>query len=284
MKKIVLLIHCFALFVFSSCDKVEAPYNEAAIIPVDTTTSVKQRKILIEDFTGHTCPGCPRAAERIAQLQLLKPGRVIAIGEHVSEFFAAPEPGIYNIDFRTATGNANDSAFHMSDLGLPTGMVNRLFIAGSYRTEYASWASIADTLLQKPAEAFITITNTYDTTSRTLNTSVKSEFLTSLNSTFKLAVYITEDSIIAAQKDNLVPNPSDVLNYVHQHVLRTSVNGTFGETIASGAVANNFSVNKNYSKQISTLWKAKHCNVVAFIYDAVSKKVIQAEEKGISTK
>ena len=56
-----------------SCDKIETPnqkppavYNCISpltqIVKTNTTTS-NFRKVLLEDYTGHTCPNCPRAAE-----------------------------------------------------------------------------------------------------------------------------------------------------------------------------------------------------------------------------
>ena len=66
-KAVVILIVTFLAFV--SCDKVENPVipkkcNLANIHVVDSnTTTMDSRKVLVQDFTGHTCGNCPRAAE-----------------------------------------------------------------------------------------------------------------------------------------------------------------------------------------------------------------------------
>jgi hypothetical protein len=275
MKKIIPFIALFFAVFIVGCDKVEGPYTEVS------TGNNGDRKILIEDFTGHLCPNCPRAAETIKTLQQLRPGRVIAIGEHVTSIFAAPGSGIYNIDFRTAIGNSNDSLFHVSDLGLPSGMVNRISLNGTRRIEYAKWSEYADSLLNLPAEALITIENTYTATNRIVITTVKCDFLKDLNNTYKLAVYLIEDSILHAQKDNQIPSPANDSDYVHSHVLRGAFNGAFGEVLNAAAISvgNNFS--KTYARALGASWKEKKCAVVAFIYDASTKEILQAEEKEV---
>lgn len=275
MKKIIPFLALIFALLLMSCDKVEGPYTEVS------TGSTGTRKILIEDFTGHLCPNCPRAAEAIKSLQLVRPGRVIAIGEHVTSIFASPGSGIYNIDFRTPIGNSNDSLFHVSDLGLPSGMVNRINRNGARRIEYSKWSEYADSLLNLPAEATITIENTYTPTNRIVITTVKCEFLKDLSSTYKLAVYLIEDSILHAQKDNQLPSPANDSDYVHQHVLRGAFNGAFGEILTSAIVSPGTNFTKTYARSLGASWKEKHCAVVAFIYDDNTKEILQAEEKEV---
>ncbi len=282
MKSSILFFALLGSMALVSCDKVNGPYNEIEVSnPTDDTTgpAVKLRKVLIEDFTGHRCPNCPRAAETIHSLQSLRPGRFIAMGVHVTNQFAAPGSGIYFIDFRTPVGNSNDSLFGVSALGLPTGMVNRLRVNGIRRIEYTKWGQYADSLISLPAVAYITIENAYAAATRTLTTTLKSDFLAdTLSGNFKLAVYLLEDSIPHAQKDNLIPSPSNDSDYVHQHVLRGSINGTFGELLNTTPVTSSSTFTKTYTKVLPATWREKHCVVVAFIYNDATKEVLQAEE------
>ncbi|MBK9799591.1 MAG: Omp28 family outer membrane lipoprotein [Bacteroidetes bacterium] len=282
MKKIISLLSILVTLTFSACDKVKSPYNELEVPPVDTSTSAtKVRKVLIEDYTGHRCPNCPRAAEQIKLLKQARPGRVVAIGVHVTNQFAAPGSGIYNIDFRTALGNSLDSTFKVSLLGLPTGMVNRKKVGAVYNIPYTQWGAYLDTFIQKPAEAYIKIENSYEAATRTVTATVTSEFLTSLSGNYKLSVYIIEDSIAHAQKDQLIPSPSNDSDYVHEHVLRGSLNSVFGEQLNTAPVNSTSSFTKTYSKVLSAAWREKKCQIVAFIYDEATKEVIQAEEKEV---
>ena len=73
MKKLLtltLIILCIA-----SCDKIEPPYSSGNTNPIDTT-SVK-RNILIEDFTGHTCPNCPAAAAELETIHSIYGNQII---------------------------------------------------------------------------------------------------------------------------------------------------------------------------------------------------------------
>jgi hypothetical protein len=283
MKNGILLLIILGSFTFMGCDKVKEPYNEIEVSKPDTSgPSIRLRKVLIEDFTGHKCPNCPRASVEIKSLTQLRPGRFIPIGVHVTNQFASPGSGIYNIDFRTLVGNSNDSLFGVSTLGLPTGMVNRLKINGIRRIEYTKWGQYADSLISLPALAYITIENSYASATRTLTTTLKSDFLTdTLTGTYKLAVYLIEDSIPHAQKDNLIPSPSNDSDYVHNHVLRGSVNGTFGELLNTGPVTSTTSITKTYTRVLPATWREKKCAVVAFIYNDNTKEVLQAEEHKI---
>ena len=277
MRKCISVLFAVFILFLSACDKVSAPYIDIA--PIANDTVVKVRKVLIEDFTGHKCPNCPRASEAIKVIQQVRPGRIIAMGIHVTSQFAAPGSGIYNIDFRTAAGNSLDSLFGISTLGLPAGMVNRKLVNVGRRIDFTMWSLYVDTILQKTADAFITIDNNYNAANRTVNVGIQTEFLQSLNGNYKLNIYVLEDSIPHAQKDNVLQSPSNDSNYVHDHVLRASVNGLYGVLVSSGSVAASTIFTKNFTTILNAAWREKHCSIVAILYDAATMEVIQAEQK-----
>ena len=70
------------------------------------------QKILIEDFTGHTCQNCPEAAEELHTIQSNYPSQVIGIAIHAG-FFAEPENNdtSFTTDFRTEKGNSIHDKF-----------------------------------------------------------------------------------------------------------------------------------------------------------------------------
>ena len=53
-------IFIFTFFILSSCEVVEGPYQNE--INSNGSSETVLQKILIEDFTGHTCRNCPEAA------------------------------------------------------------------------------------------------------------------------------------------------------------------------------------------------------------------------------
>ena len=118
MKKILL----FALGIttlLSSCDVLEGPFDEK--VTIDTTAGPK-RKILLEDFTGHTCGNCPCAAYEAIRLDTTYKGRIIVVASHVG-FFAEPYTNgtKFRTDFRTPAGTEVNDYFQIDAQGLPQG-------------------------------------------------------------------------------------------------------------------------------------------------------------------
>ena len=62
MKKYIFIINL--IFLTNSCDIVEGPYMTDADSYVNP-----EKKVLIEDFTGHRCTGCPTATKEISAIQ-----------------------------------------------------------------------------------------------------------------------------------------------------------------------------------------------------------------------
>src|SRR3954466_14723253 len=105
MKKIILSVFASAVIFFNSCDKIDGPYSEP--VTIDTSSGTAVRKVLIEEYTGHTCIGCPSAHAEGERLQSLNGNRVIIMAIH-SGPFAKPSPHVdhsYEYDFRTQEGN-----------------------------------------------------------------------------------------------------------------------------------------------------------------------------------
>ncbi|HNR20972.1 MAG TPA: Omp28 family outer membrane lipoprotein [Bacteroidia bacterium] len=282
MKKIALSFISLALLVvgFISCDKVTDIY-ETPPEPVDS-----RRKILIEDFTGHKCGNCPRAARLIYDsLQNIYPEQIISYGVHAG-FYARPLPlpglGCDTVDYRCDAGNKWDTLFQVTAQGNPTGMVNRTdYNANNDQVKYASeWPSAVATLLQREAEAIIDIENTYNSSTRALTTTVKTDFLKSLSGTYKLVIVITEDNLVSCQKDDDA-TPVIVQDYVHRHVLRGAINGNYGEAIVLNPEEGD-SESKTYSLVLNSSWVDVNCSVVAFVFNENTNEIVQVDEKKLT--
>jgi hypothetical protein len=77
----------------------------------------------------------------------------------------------------------------------------------------------------------------------------------------KLQVWITEDAIVAPQ---MMPDGTLNHEYVHNHVLRSAVNGTWGDAVVwhSGEQGAH-----SFSAKVQEGWNPQQLSVVAFIYD-----------------
>ena len=289
---LLLLIGIATLFIISSCNKVDNPYKKW--IPPVPPTNDTIRKVLIEDFTGHKCSNCPRAAFTIHNfMEVTFPKQVIAVAIHpkgaggfTTTDAAHPE------DFRTPVGDKYDVDFGISANGLPNGMINRRKNPAGYVIGDSKWKDTVSAILKKAPDAFLKITNTYDTASRKLTCDVKCSFLNTLPGTYNLVVLLTQDSIKAPQDysgsggDPAWHNPTEP-NYQHMHVLRACISDGTGSVSGTGVSIGSFtkgsSVTKSFPFDLPKIYvnipvDAKHCNVVAFICNAVTNEVVQANE------
>ncbi|MCF6319486.1 MAG: Omp28 family outer membrane lipoprotein [Proteobacteria bacterium] len=276
---ITVILILFA-FVINSCDKVSAPYVESR----DYCSGNK--KVLLEDYTGHGCVNCPGAAVLARELKEKFCDRVVIIGVHAG-YFAQPNfenNPIFATDLTTEAGNIWDLFFGNSVQGNPNGLVDRVEGSSGYVHFPATWGAIIDPLLEQPALALITMSNDFDTENKVLSTTIKTDFQVDLVGNYKVIVCITQDNIISPQKNNdeeIGPTPID-MNYVHNHVLRKVINGSWGEDLSAGSTVNsNTTYEKTYTQEFIDEWIPKDCHIVAFVYNAETKLVIQVEELSV---
>ncbi len=283
MKYLIKILGCLWLVVIiTSCDKIEAPYERSSNNGNDTTSAV--RKVLLEDYTGHKCINCPTAAVTAQDLKDNFGDRLVLLSIHAGYWALPDDSGNYTADFRTPAGDELDTYFGVSDIGNPNGMVNRTVYNQSLILGPEMWGAAIQQIIDNAADATIEIELTFDLPSRKLSGDCHIQFLNSLTGRFNLCLYLIENDIVAAQKNNnttIGPVP-DWLNYVHEHVLRGAINGTWGEEITAGTVQTNIKYHISFSDfNIKPEWKPEDCKVVAFIYNADTKEVIQAEEQDI---
>ena len=315
---ILLLIVPVLFILLISCDKVKHPDQRPPqiyhcidtlhqVIKTNTLTS-NSRKVLLEDYTGHTCPNCPRAAEAADALIAAHPNNLIVIANHVSKTFAAPNPDpdglTYREDFRNDASTAWDSGpggMGMSSAGLPQGTVNRTGIP-NFPQAYTNWSNLVNSALSKPQVAKLDITTYYDTINRYLSTAIKTTFKTALPNDVNLIIVLTQDNIVADQKDKNPPtgstvdpdDPSIRTDYKFDNIVIDAINGTWGQKVNSAPIAA-----KDTATIFNSCYLLKKCfastvlytvplkeacvndnyvNLVAFIYDVATYEVLQVEK------
>lgn len=283
----------------TSCDYVQNPYPDVNANVSDTLTCPSPvfsvitnhvKKILIEDFTGHTCGNCPKAAKELYDIDSIYPGKIIGLGLHVGGY-AAPTPGYngsastaYTADYRTTAGDLYDATFGASDFGLPQGMFNRKDFDAINKTQlkfYPSWKSYAAGIIAEASVIDLQVSSDYNTSTRKICAAVRDSFLTTMSGTYNLVVLLTQDSIIDWQ-DYIGVNKSD---YIHRHVLRDAItpSGAWGELLESGTIAAGAIKIKRYAYTIPSNYKgvpcdANKCHLVAFVYNTSTYEIIQSEE------
>ena len=283
------VIKIFALFItlgflWTSCDKITCPCTEGGNNSGQTNDTI--RKVLLEDFTGHTCVNCPQAHKIAADLQAYYGKQLIVVAIHAN-FFAKPKAAPFDDDFRTTEGEDLYNFFGVQTN--PIGMVNRIKQSnGGYLVDKGAFSSEVskqiDSLPLTP-DLYIYLDPTFNTGDSTINLQTDVTFLSNLPSgKYNLCVMITESGIIAAQKNNdpTLGDTPEILNYEHNHMLRGMFTTTWGDEILDAAPSANQVIHKSYSNfKLGKDWNPKNCHIVAFVYHADGpniQQIIQAQE------
>lgn len=215
------------------------------------------RAILIEDFTGQKCINCPTGTEIINSIvETYGEENVIAVGIHSGPLGFAGNSK--TVGLMTDTGNEYYTRWDKENkMGQPWVIFNRKTSPDSH---YNNWAAMVGTIISEKANLSVKIANAYDAATRTLTTTVGVD---GVNGTVngKLQVWIVEDGVKALQ---MMPDGSANKEYVHNHVFRAAVNGTWGEDVT---VKEGETTTKQYSYVLPEAWDADKIAVVAFVYN-----------------
>lgn len=268
----------FAVCAFCACDKIEGPY----ITPDDSVTTDVEfpdldlnsvyRKVLIEEYTGHRCTNCPDGHRELEALKGRYGDTLVAIGIHAGTF--ARPIGDFTADYQTEEGTTLYTDYGVANVGTPAGVVNRAQYNNSYALGVSSWQQSIAQGKQQPCVAAIQTITVFQPNTITVHT--KTTFLTDYSNPVQLALYIIEDDIISPQKDG----EETIQDYVHKHVLRGSMNGTYGTLLSeNGGAVNGESLLKSYQLDYSGKnWNIANCSVIAILMDATTKEVLQVEQ------
>lgn len=286
------------VFILSACDVIDGDVIENAPIenPGDTTNNDSTelsfaKKVLIEEFTGHKCGNCPGGARTVANLkaQAAYKDRIVAISVHAGGLASWAPPGApkFTTNFTTPVGDALDAEYGVSLTGIPRGLVSRTEYNGSRLILPGSFEEVIQNLISNP-QTFIALSGSvsHDEGSNTISANVTAHFNESVSEDLNISLYVTEDSVIDWQKNYANggdPNypVGDIEDYVHMHVLRGAMNGTWGDLLNSAegaAIESDAKISRSYSFQLDANHVAGNCNVVAFVYRVSDDEIIQVRE------
>ncbi len=216
------------------------------------------RAVLIEDFTGQKCVNCPLGTEAINNIiETYGEDNIVAVGIHSGPLgFNGNKK--FPLGLKTDTGDEYYKYWDSQNkLGQPWVMISRSFSPNEDRT---TWAAYVASIITQKAKLSISVNNGYDASSRTLTTDIDN-FGTDGTTTGKLQVWLIEDGITAMQ---MMPDGKANAEYVHNHVFRAAVNGTWGEDVT---VNEGEHTKKQYTYTMPAEWNADNVSVVAFVYN-----------------
>lgn len=280
MKKLSYILIFALSIVFFSCDKIETPYKDG--VETNENTSNKTRRILVEDYTGHTCGNCPSAALIAQGLHDTYGDQVIIMGVHAG-WFAKPKSGPeYTTDFRNEDSEAFDAAFGNSIAGNPNGLISRTKLNGSLIIQPANWETAILGLKDLEADLGMEISSSYNATTNKISADVKTTFFNTLTGDYNIVVAFVEDSIIDWQKDYSLPSAEqDIEEYLHRHVFRGNINGTWGDAINAASTVENAEETFTYSYTPDVSWKIDNSYLIAYVYNKETYEILQVVETHI---
>lgn len=248
MRKIISYIYIIGVtLLMAACSNIDDDERFIYVKPAEVA-----RCVLLEDYTGQLCVNCPNAAGVIEQLHETYGDNVIAVGIHggrLSLPSSVSDLGLATDDGETYYNNAGMPS-------QPSGRVNRKGTPATIDT----WASSVASEIEKTAPVSLELATEYDEEKGEVSITVNAMGVDG-NVSGKLQLWIIEDNIVAPQNQ---PDGSMKTDYVHNHVFRAAVNGTWGE---------DFNITEGAEKTVTATttlksnWKPEDCSIVAFVYN-----------------
>ncbi len=288
MKKWLIIVLALPL-AFFSCDIIDAPYVQtgpngcSVTTPSFTPRSNPVKKVLIEEFTGHRCGNCPKAASEISNIIAAKGNQVVAIAYHsaLSGYFTSPLPNgtMYSADYRTELSKELDQKYGISAAGLPNGMVNRRLVDGSSIVSLTKWSNTVNNFLAENQLIDIQLKVFYDPSDSSLCAFAYVQALEIIDNDLRLVMVLTESNVLGWQKDYTLAQ-EDIENYTHKHMLRAGITTVWGKALNNGKeVSAGQEFIEGYSIPLNlNSWNPANLSVVAYVYDYTTNEVLQAEE------
>lgn len=295
MKKLSLFA-CGALFLgLTACEEVgpKIDFSQGVQAGEDTTyteespETAQEKNVLVEEFTGVSCPPCPNAARLLYSIDTSTHGRLVLVGYHIFNYpQGAPveKDGeeISKYDFRTDDATDVGKFIFGGVSAMPSASIDRTPIGGEVLASGSgTWRNAIEDRLLKNSPVNIHVTSSFDDNSREATVLVRLAYTEAVSLKQNLNVLVIEDSIVDAQKDGL----SIVKDYVHRHILRdviTPINGAPIPTKVDPKVAGRV-YERRFTIAISEEWKEKKCHVVVYVTndEADDKSVVHVEEAHI---
>lgn len=249
---IILSVFLSCLFVLGGCDVVD---KDNRFIEVPKVSA--EKTLLFEDYTGQLCIFCPQGAIVAQNLKESYKENFVLVSIHAGALAIPP--------FATETAKEYNTYFNIETN--PTAVIDRKVISDKFKDE---WANLVEKHIKEKAVVDIKLEASYNSETRDIAIVSKLRRIEG-NADLKLQLWITEDNIVARQ---LTTTGYDN-NYVHNHVFRDVVNGTWGEEVI---VTFDEEKKVNTAYKLNEQWKAENINIVGFLYNASDREVLQAAE------
>ena len=270
MKKIFLFSSIAASMALVSCDNIA---SDDRYIEVEVNKS--EKVVLLEDYTGMQCVNCPEAASIIDNIHHTYGDQFIAVGLHpTSGPYQKPMPIAQGSKELLDLSSADADAYYKkySVKAFPTAMIDRSTFDGSKLLDNKDkWSSYVFNKMEETTPINISMASTYDAATRTVTLATDIAFFESVAEELYLQLWVIENGIIGPQ----VTAKGINWEYEHNHVLRSAINGTWGQSIGASFAAQHLeTITTTYT--LNEAWNADNCEIVGFVYRASDDVILQA--------
>ncbi len=249
-------------------------------LPNNNSTN-SRRVVLLEDFTGASCPNCPAAAVQLELMLKKYPNNLVVVGVH-SKLLSNP---VNPTDFNMHTPEADAvETFLGNFFGKPEAAINRKKFDGKSNIRISkpdTWLSFVEQELAHEPLVSLTIKKHYNSGTRELKITLEVKALTDIDKTVHIHCGILESGIIADQASTT----GKIKNYENNHVLRKLLSSPEGDFLASSMTKDQV-INKSYAFTLPVhqqVWVVDNCSIFGFVsLDANEKYVLQAAETKVT--
>lgn len=244
---------------FPSCDNVDE-HDRLIDYPLPTA----EKTMLVMEFTGMRCVNCPEGAHELHGLLEAYPENVVVCGLHPKNvIYTNPIKGL-DLTSEVAT----DYYDHYRPGAFPYAIFDGMPDKDS--NNYNRWSSIGiETLENAVTVAALDLETAGDAASVSARGRVMA--LADWPGAVNVSVWITESDITGGQ----LTSSGTLMDYKHNHVVRASLNGSWGQPLAGSLSAGKTYDVAETSIVPSAAWNLSNCEIVMFVSDAHSHKVLQ---------
>jgi hypothetical protein len=241
------------------------------------------QKVVIEEFTGAWCGYCPEGAE-IMESILDANQRAIGISVHSGDAMEIP---------------SGDALATFYGPNYPQALINRQGAPISR----GSWASAASNVTQGSGSVTVAIDNkVFNTTTRVLTFDINTTFTGNVSGDLRFHAVLTEDSVVGTGSGYNQVNyfnttsghtfqglGNPIVGYVHDHVMRDQIDGTWGTAGIIPATVNfGQQFSKSYTYTIPANQDYEKMHLVAYISNFEGnamnqRKILNGEEVPVYT-
>jgi len=260
-----------AVLLFAACDKIPAEeytiYAGVNLTWTDGTSFTPVQRAFVEKYTGPKCPNCPAADVTLEAAHQQYGDNLVTVSINHPKAQGVPFPG--QPDLRTDDGTTWDNYFGINEI--PAAYLNRND-AKLYTAAMSNIIADIGTAIGESPVIGVEVSATDEDGDGKVDIKVDIAFAQSYTTPVTLTLAITEDSLAYRQI-----NGEDIIDdYVHNHMLRDVITDVWGADInCTGAAGESRSTTLSYT--LPTEVVAANCNIVAFVSDKASRRILNSD-------